>query len=331
MRDVEGGDLSRRVPVDDRRRGGAAVAGVQPHAGTAVARPTRRSAPSTSAWPARSRRRPTICPRRTRRWRSSTACSTTCAATTRPRCGWRRWGSWRRSWRTRSARRCRRCRGTCSWRCCSAICRPALRERLEVSAREIERISTIVRDYLDSTRPLEPERKPTALPRLLDEAVELVRGVGPRATARRVDARSIPDVGDDRHRPGPAAPDRGQPAVQRARRRRPQGGRVVAHGARGSRGRGAHHGQRHRHTASRPTTCGGSSSRSTRPRGAARGPGWAWRSAAQLTAALGGTISVESKPGQGLDLLRARCRVQGRAHRAAETRVAACRQRRASA
>src|SRR6185436_10484627 len=35
----------------------------------------------------------------------------------------------------------------------------ALRERLDVSAREIERISKIVRDYLDSTRPLEPERQ----------------------------------------------------------------------------------------------------------------------------------------------------------------------------
>jgi signal transduction histidine kinase len=53
---------------------------------------------------------------------------------------------------------------------------PALRERLEVSAREVERISKIVRDYLDSTRPLEPERKETELPVLLQEAVELVRG-----------------------------------------------------------------------------------------------------------------------------------------------------------
>jgi signal transduction histidine kinase len=60
----------------------------------------------------------------------------------------------------------------------------ALRERLEVSAREVERISKIVRDYLDSTRPLEPERQPTQLPRLLEEAVELVRGTShsPRAT-----------------------------------------------------------------------------------------------------------------------------------------------------
>jgi two-component system, NtrC family, sensor kinase len=59
-----------------------------------------------------------------------------------------------------------------------------LRERLEVSAREVERISKIVRDYLDSTRPLEPERQPTQLPTLLEEAIELVRGTdpAPRAT-----------------------------------------------------------------------------------------------------------------------------------------------------
>ena len=69
---------------------------------------------------------------------------------------------------------------------------PALRERLDVSAREIERISKIVRDYLDSTRPLEPERQPTALPRLLEEAVEIVQGVAPAEQARvtwKVDAR----------------------------------------------------------------------------------------------------------------------------------------------
>jgi signal transduction histidine kinase len=60
---------------------------------------------------------------------------------------------------------------------------PALRERLDVSAREIERISKIVRDYLDSTRPLEPERQPTALPTLLEEAVELVEGFSPSRRA----------------------------------------------------------------------------------------------------------------------------------------------------
>jgi len=51
--------------------------------------------------------------------------------------------------------------------------RPALRERLEVASREIERISRIVRDYLDSTRPLDPERKPVDLRRLLREVVEV--------------------------------------------------------------------------------------------------------------------------------------------------------------
>ena len=59
----------------------------------------------------------------------------------------------------------------------------ALRERLEVSAREVERISKIVRDYLDSTRPLEPERQTTQLPRLLEEAIELVRGTAPAPRA----------------------------------------------------------------------------------------------------------------------------------------------------
>jgi two-component system, NtrC family, sensor kinase len=53
---------------------------------------------------------------------------------------------------------------------------PALRERLEVASREIARIGRIVRDYLDSTRGLEPERKPTSLRQLLIEAVEVTGG-----------------------------------------------------------------------------------------------------------------------------------------------------------
>ncbi|HVY39537.1 MAG TPA: HAMP domain-containing sensor histidine kinase, partial [Polyangia bacterium] len=67
--------------------------------------------------------------------------------------------------------------------------------RLDVSAREIERISKIVRDYLDSTRPLEPERQPTALPRLLDEVVEVVRGGAPDKRAQ-VTTRVEPEVGE---------------------------------------------------------------------------------------------------------------------------------------
>src|SRR6185295_15358179 len=72
---------------------------------------------------------------------------------------------------------------------------PALRERLDVSAREIERISKIVRDYLDSTRPLEPERRPTALPRLMEEAVELVEGVDP-GKHRRISWKADAAIGD---------------------------------------------------------------------------------------------------------------------------------------
>ncbi len=54
---------------------------------------------------------------------------------------------------------------------------PTLRERLEVATREIARIGRIVRDYLDSTRGLEPERKPTSLRQLLHEAVEVTGGL----------------------------------------------------------------------------------------------------------------------------------------------------------
>ena len=52
-----------------------------------------------------------------------------------------------------------------------------LRDRLEVSVREIARIGRIVRDYLDSTRSMEPERKPASLRKILDEAVEVAGGV----------------------------------------------------------------------------------------------------------------------------------------------------------
>jgi two-component system NtrC family sensor kinase len=52
---------------------------------------------------------------------------------------------------------------------------PGLRDRLEVATREITRIGRIVRDYLDSTRSLEPEQKPTSLGQVLAEAVQVTR------------------------------------------------------------------------------------------------------------------------------------------------------------
>jgi signal transduction histidine kinase len=58
-----------------------------------------------------------------------------------------------------------------------------LRERLEVASREIGRIGRIVRDYLDSTRGLAPEHKPTSLRQLLHEAVEVTGGLEPSGRA----------------------------------------------------------------------------------------------------------------------------------------------------
>ena len=200
------------------------------------------------------------------------------------RCGWRRWASWPRSWRTRSARRCRRCRATCSWRCCERELPPALRDRLEVAAREIERISKIVRDYLDSTRPLEPERAADgAAARCSTRRSSIVQGVGARKRAR---ASTL-----EASTPGAAATLVTDPGLLRqilvnllanaARRRRPQTGASSVDGARRVGGRRSLITvQRHRPRHRRPTTCAASSSRSTRPRGAARGPASAWPSAA---------------------------------------------------
>jgi signal transduction histidine kinase len=51
-----------------------------------------------------------------------------------------------------------------------------LRERLRVATRELERVSKIVRDYLDSTRPVAPARVACDLPRLIDEAIGIAVG-----------------------------------------------------------------------------------------------------------------------------------------------------------
>jgi signal transduction histidine kinase len=72
---------------------------------------------------------------------------------------------------------------------------PALRERLDVATREIARIGRIVRDYLDSTRGLEPDRKPTSLRQLLQEAIEVTGGGEP--TSKRVVAIEIADEPSD--------------------------------------------------------------------------------------------------------------------------------------
>ena len=57
------------------------------------------------------------------------------------------------------------------------------KDRLHVAVRELGRISQIVRDYLDSTRRVEPERVRIALRRLVDDALGIVVGAGGRQAA----------------------------------------------------------------------------------------------------------------------------------------------------
>jgi signal transduction histidine kinase len=78
---------------------------------------------------------------------------------------------------------------------------PTLRERLEVASREIVRIGRIVRDYLDSTRGLEPELKPTSLRQLLHEAVE-VTGGGEQASKPMVAIDVVDEPSDFQTDPG---------------------------------------------------------------------------------------------------------------------------------
>jgi len=171
----------------------------------------------------------------------------------------------------------------------------ALRERLEVSAREVERISKIVRDYLDSTRPLEPERQPTQLPRLLDEAVELVRGTAPAPRAT-VTCEVDPSLGAVVTDPGLLRQivvnlvSNALDAVDRA-------GRVSITAAAedtnvlitiSDSGHGIAPDDLRRIFEPFYTT-----------KGRGKGTGLGLAICRQLTAALGGTISVQSQPGQG--------------------------------
>ncbi|HEX9103962.1 MAG TPA: HAMP domain-containing protein, partial [Polyangia bacterium] len=48
---------------------------------------------------------------------------------------------------------------------------PPLKDRLQVATRELERVSKIVRDYLDSTRTVAPERVAVDVERVVDEAL----------------------------------------------------------------------------------------------------------------------------------------------------------------
>ncbi len=57
---------------------------------------------------------------------------------------------------------------------------PSLKDRLQVATRELERVSKIVRDYLDSTRTVAPERVPVDVERVVDEALGICISVDAR-------------------------------------------------------------------------------------------------------------------------------------------------------
>jgi signal transduction histidine kinase len=67
-----------------------------------------------------------------------------------------------------------------------------LKDRLQVARQELERVSKIVRDYLDSTRTVAPERVPVDVNRVVDEAIGIVQGDEKRA---RIDIATFLDDG----------------------------------------------------------------------------------------------------------------------------------------
>jgi two-component system, NtrC family, sensor kinase len=170
-----------------------------------------------------------------------------------------------------------------------------LRDRLEVASREIGRIGRIVRDYLDSTRSLEPEKKPTSLARVVDEAVEVTRSAE-RGDPPVIDVHVAEDPSDFVTDPGLLRQivinllTNACDAVER-------GGRVAL--SAGSEGEDV--------VITVNDTGAGISAEDLRrifepfytTKGRGKGTGLGLAICRELVAALGGTITVESTPGQG--------------------------------
>jgi signal transduction histidine kinase len=66
----------------------------------------------------------------------------------------------------------------------SPDCSTSVHDRLLIASQEIARVSRIIRDYLDSTRRIEPEVSDVAVERVLHEAVEVARGGSPSRSAQ---------------------------------------------------------------------------------------------------------------------------------------------------
>lgn len=65
----------------------------------------------------------------------------------------------------------------------SPDCPPSVRDRLGIASQEITRVSKIIRDYLDSTRRIDPEIADVDVDQLIREAIEVGRGGNPSRSA----------------------------------------------------------------------------------------------------------------------------------------------------
>ena len=182
-----------------------------------------------------------------------------------------------------------------------------LKDRLQVATRELERVSKIVRDYLDSTRTVAPERVAVDVERVVDEALGIVHRR--RARARASTCRSRSRAARRRPRPiraclrqilvnlitnaADAVPaDGGQIRVEAARARRRSVAIAVADDGVGIAAEDA--------------------ARIFEPfyttKGRGKGTGLGLAICRELATALGGRITVESAPGPRLHLHRHACR-----------------------
>ena len=75
----------------------------------------------------------------------------------------------------------------------SPECSSQMRDRLAIATQEITRVSRIIRDYLDSTRRIDPDISTVQIERTIREAVEVARG-GNSARIAPVSVEVAPDV-----------------------------------------------------------------------------------------------------------------------------------------
>jgi signal transduction histidine kinase len=77
----------------------------------------------------------------------------------------------------------------------------AIRERLQVATSELDRVSKIIRDYLDHTRVAKPTAVPTDLRRVIEEAVRVATS-GSRRPGARIVVKTEPELGEVATDPG---------------------------------------------------------------------------------------------------------------------------------